>query len=53
MRSVIISGPREPDWVRRARDQYWAREMWRRGVEARICATDSGMSWLMRLKGLM
>lgn len=44
-------GPQEPDWVRRCRETYYEPMIRLRELEGRICATDSGMDWLYRVKG--
>lgn len=43
-------GPREPEWVRIARDEYWAKSLNLDQLETRIKMTDAGCDWLTRVK---
>jgi hypothetical protein len=43
-------GPGEPDWTRLARHFYYERRAALIDLEARICVTDAGLEWLMRVK---
>lgn len=45
-----MKGPQEPAWVRRCRATYYEPMVRLRALEGRICATDSGMEWLFRVK---
>jgi hypothetical protein len=47
---TIAAGPIEPAWTRVARENYYARLGWLQALENRICRTDHGLDWLMRVK---
>lgn len=49
---MIAKASQEPAWVRRCRDLYYEPMIRLRTLEGRICATDSGMEWLGRVKQL-
>lgn len=46
----LAFGPREPDWCRIARNNYWRRWIALRNLEERICSTNSGMAWFYRVR---
>jgi hypothetical protein len=49
---LFNKGPREPEWIRWERWMYYENRRWVGEIEARICVTDSGLLWLMRIKKL-
>jgi hypothetical protein len=46
----LAFGPREPQWVRAARNAYYRPLIRKMYLEGRISETDSGMAWLYRVK---
>lgn len=43
-------GPGEPPEFAALRRAYWKRRAWIEALESRICRTDSGVAWLVRVK---
>lgn len=43
-------GPGEPPGFARLRETYWTKRALLDALENRICRTDAGMTWLMRVK---
>jgi hypothetical protein len=43
-------GPWEPEGFHHIRDAYWTHRAWVERLETRIQMTDTGLTWLMRVK---